>query len=598
MARSALDTFTHVLADILTFPNLKLKEIDTCSQNDRELIQSLTENVAPLYSACVHDLIVKQCRLTPDRLAVCGYEGDLTYGQLDDLSSRLAHHLVGMGVGPEVFVLSCFKKSMWSIVARLAILRAGGAYISVNALHPPAYLESVISRAKATILLTSKEYTEQFSKYVDHVVEVSYDTVMGLPANPEPACTTVRPDNACLILFTSGSTGQPKGIIQVHDSYTTAIREYVRKLGLGPHTRFLHFDDYSFDISNLEFLVPLTIGACCCVPRPMKTPQDIIDNVNFLQANTIFLTPTVAIKLMPSDVPTLDIMCVGGEPLPKDLILKWKDSKTKLINQYGMGEVAICCAMNDMPDVKETAKVGRPCTGAIWVVDPSNPDRLTPPGAVGELLMEGHHLSRRYLDQISRRTEAVFLDAPPAWLQEIHTDRVQSRFYRSGDLGRMNHDGTIDYIGRKDTILKLDGCRVEALEVEHQARKCLTPKDAVVVDLLGAIDVTSDPILTAYLYLDDHPSSTAPALKGEPVLVDATKDPVAAPKVEEVKKCIGAALPPYQVPKQYLLANWIPRTASNKTDRKKLHAVGEKYNQERLAREGDNPHQPVPQTVN
>lgn len=589
MARSALDTFTHVLADILTFPNLKLGEIDTCSHNDREIIKSLTENVSPLYSACVHDLIVKQCRLTPDRLAICGYEGDLTYGQLDDLSLRLAHHLVGMGVGPETFVLSCFKKSMWSIVARLAILRAGGAYISVNAQHPPAYLESVISRAKATILLTSKEYAKQFSKYVDHVVEVSHDTVTSLPANPEPACTTVRPDNACLILFTSGSTGEPKGIIQVHDSYTTAIRDYVRNLGLGPHTRFLHFDDYSFDISNLEFLVPLMIGACCCVPRPMKTLQDIIDNVNFLQANTIFLTPTVAIKLKPSDVPSLDILCVGGEPLPKDLILKWRNSKTKLINQYGMGEVAICCALNDKPDVKETAKVGRPSTGAIWVVDPSNPNRLMPPGAVGELLMEGHHLSRRYLDQMSRQTEAVFLDGPPAWLPEIHTDRVASRFYRSGDLGRMNHDGAIQYIGRKDTILKLDGCRVDALEVEHQARKCLTPKDAVVIDLLGAIDVVSDPILTAYLYLDDHPTSTAPALKGEPVLVDATKDPVAAPKVEEVKKCIAHALPSYQVPKQYLLATWIPRTASNKTDRKKLHVVGEKYNQERLALEGEKP---------
>lgn len=163
-----------------------------------------------------------------------------------------------------------------------------------------------------------------------------------------------------------------------------------------------------------------------------------------------------------------------------------------------MGEVAICCALNTNIDPVGGAKVRRPSTGAIWVVNASSPEKLMPIGAVGEFLIEGSHLSRDYLDETAtRRTEAGFLKTIPPWMVEMHPgssrSRSTTRMYRSGDLGRMNHDGTLTYFGRKDTILKLDGCRIDALEVEHQARKCLSDKDAVVVDLLGIINGEDEP---------------------------------------------------------------------------------------------------------
>ncbi|KAK6852200.1 hypothetical protein PG995_012325 [Apiospora arundinis] len=578
LARGVLGTLNHVLSDALTSPNLAVRDLETCSYGDQKIIRHLTSPVSPTERVCVHDLILRQCRLNPERMAVCGWDGDLTYGELDDLSCRLAHHLVSLGVMPESFVFSCFPKSTWAIVARLAILRAGGVYISIHATHPPAYLDSIILRTQARIMLTGPAYADQFRTLVDTVVEVSLGFIRSLPEKRGSACTSVGPDNACLLLFTSGSTGEPKGIIQVHQSYSTACLDYARRLGLGPHTRFLHFDDYAFDISNLELFVPLVFGGCCCVPSSTLKVQDLADNINILQANITFLTPTVAIKLDPADVPCLKILCVGGEPLPKGLINKWTSSRTKLINQYGMGEVAICCALNDKVTAQTNDRIGRPVSGAIWVVDPSSPERLMPVGAVGELLMEGPHLSRRYLDQISRHTEAVFLLEAPAWLTHMHQGRAKARLYRSGDLGRLHHDGTIQYLGRKDTVLKLDGCRIEALEVEHHARKCLTPQDVVVVDLLGVIDGVADPELTAYLYLDDHPDSTA-ALKphDQPTLSDATRDELAVPKVQEIKHCIAQALPAYMVPKAFLLATWIPQTASKKTDRKRIHMVGQKY---------------------
>lgn len=592
LAGSLLGTLSHILADALTSPNLSVRDLEPCSSGDQQIIRRLTSRISPVEKVCIHDLILRQCRLNPGRVAVCSWDGDLTYGELDDLSSRLAHHLVTMGVGPETFVFSCFAKCTWAIVARLAILRAGGAYISIHATNPPAYLGSVIRRTQARVLLTDPAYADQFRALVDSVVEVTPGFVRSLPKQRGPACTSVGPDNACLVLFTSGSTGEPKGIVQVHESYSTSCLDYVRRLGLGPHTRVFHFDDYAFDISNLELFVPLIVGGCCCVPRPLKTTQDLVDNINALQANITFVTPTAAIKVDRAAVPGLQTLCVGGEPLPKDFIRNWAHSGTRLINQYGMGEIAVCCAFNDNVTPETNDRIGRPAIGAIWVVDPSSPHRLMPVGAVGELLVEGPHLSRGYLDQVSRRTEAVFLREAPAWMAQLHPHRAATaRLYRSGDLGRLHHDGTLQYLGRKDTLLKLDGCRVEAAEVEHQARRCLGPRDAVVVDLLGTVDGVADPVLAAFLYLDDHPESVAlssgaapkPADGSEPALWDASEDGLAASKVEEIRRCIAQALPAYMVPRLFLLTTWIPRTASKKTDRKKLHMVGQKFHlQQRL----------------
>ncbi|CEL03902.1 hypothetical protein ASPCAL05040 [Aspergillus calidoustus] len=577
IATSVLHTFSHVVSQILTGPHNR--EADLCSGLDKGAIQLLTQTVSPAQDRCLHELILDQCRAHPERMAVRSWDGDLTYGELDDLSLRLAHHLVQLGVGPEKFVLSCFEKSTWAIVARLAILRAGGAYISIFATNPPVFLDSVVRRTNPQVLLSEAKFASRFQHLVPNFVSFTPEWLRSLPSgNKSTPCESVRSDNACLVLFTSGSTGQPKGIIQVHQSYGTAIKDYAQNFRLGSDTRYLHFDDYAFDISNLEFLVPLILGGCCCVPPPMKTAEDLAAAINTLDANITFLTPTVAIKLDPADVPGLKTICVGGEPLPKELIRKWETSTTRLVNQFGMGEVAICCAYNDNIQLERGATIGRPATGAIWIVDASTPERLLPLGAVGELVIEGPHLSRRYLDNTAiSRTAAGFLQKTPRWMSELHPSRSTARMYRSGDLGRLNHDGTIDYIGRKDTILKLDGCRIDAVEVEHQARKCLSPRDAIVIDLFGAIDGHEDPRLTALLYLDDHPLSIDPIANGEPIIIDAADDHLAQEKVDIIQHNIAQVLPTYMVPTVFLLMSWFPRTASKKTDRKKIRHVGQKY---------------------
>ncbi|OKO89545.1 HC-toxin synthetase [Penicillium subrubescens] len=320
----------------------------------------------------------------------------------------------------------------------------------------------------------------------------------------------------------------------------------------------------------------------------MKTIQDLADNIQMLDANIAFLTPTVAIKANPEAMRNLKILCIGGEPPSKDLLNNWARSSTKLINQFGMGEAAVCCAYNDnVHDPSSSpATIGRPSSGAIWIVDPLCPAKLMPIGAVGEILIEGPHLSRGYLDQdhqASDRTKpAGFMEDIPPWLNELHPNREFTRLYRSGDLARWTYNGRIEYIGRKDTIVKLDGCRIDVVEVEHIARKTLTTKDAIVVDLLGVIDGKEDPCLAAFLYLSGHPENSETE---ELSLKDASQDPAALQKVVQIKEVLAISLPPYMIPTLFLLATRVPRTPSKKTDRRMIRLLSHKfYAQEREKR--------------
>lgn len=589
-------TFRHVLGQITAYPaNLKLEAIDYCSEFHKSIIKSLTNTKSTPSAHCLHDLIVENCQRHPKRLAVRSFDGDLTYGELNDLSLQLAHHLIQLGVRPETFVLSSFQKSTWAIVARLAILRAGGAYISIHSSNPPAYLSSVIQRTGAKMMLSDPVFANQFHDTIETVIVVSPEWLKALPLQTQPSpLPVVQPFNACTVLFTSGSTGRPKAIVQEHRSYAAAIRDYAENLGLTEDTRFLQFDDYAFDISNLEFLVPLILGGCCCVPGPMKTVQDLADNIRMLDANIAFLTPTVAIKANPEIMKNLKILCIGGEPLSKDLLNNWVRSSTTLINQFGMGEAAVCCAYND--DVHDPssspATIGRPSSGTIWIVDPTCPAKLMPIGAVGEIVIEGPHLSRGYLDQDhqapDRTKPAGFMEDIPPWFNELHPHRQFTRLYRSGDLARWTPSGRIEYIGRKDTIVKLDGCRIDVVEVEHLARKSLTPKDAIVVDLLGVIDGKEDPCLTAFLYLSGHPENSEIE---EISLKDATQDQAALQKVAQIKEGLAVSIPPYMIPTLFLLATGVPRTPSKKTDRRMIRLLSQEfYAKERKTRSSQTSH--------
>jgi amino acid adenylation domain-containing protein len=572
-----LHTFNMAIRTVLSSPLQSLGELDLCSKHGRQLLQKYTESVSEPYEVLLHDLALRHAQLTPDAPAVHSWDGDLTYAQLDDATSRLGQFLASMGVGRGTYVISCFEKSTWAIVARLAILKAGAAYISVDATDPPIYLENVIRRVNAKIILTSEAYQPRYAPCVPSVIAVTPEMVCALPVSTGIICPLVKPSDACLILFTSGSTGEPKGIIQEHRAYATAVRDYNKLLGIGRHSRVLQFDDYAFDISNNDYLTTLTAGGCCCVHTPTKSVSTLVKDINTLQVNMTFLTPTIAAQISPQDAPTLELVCLGGEPMSNELLMRWSPH-VRLVNQYGMGEAATFCAYNDQLKPGQNAIVGRTGSGAIWITSPESPELLMPVGAVGEILIEGPHLARGYLDGVCQKAGVGFLPHAPAWLKDLHPSRAAtSRFYRSGDLGRYTHVGTVEHLGRKDTLLKINGYRVEATEVEYILRRSLSPGDVVIVDLLGEIDGPREPFLVAFLWLTNREDHFRPAASNNSVdFLPVTSHHSAHKLVQRMKAEVMATLPVHKIPEYFILVSQIPRTRSNKTDRRKLHHLAQK----------------------
>ncbi|KAJ0415786.1 hypothetical protein BJY00DRAFT_326736 [Aspergillus carlsbadensis] len=588
LATNLFHSVTEALVSITKSLSQPLELVNICSPHHHAQIAQFTKHVAPFNNTLLHDMCLKHAKTTPNAPAVVSWDGDLTYAELDDLTSRLAHHLVAHGVRRGTFVLSCFAKSTWAIVARLAILKAGGAYISIDARDPPAYLESIIRRANVRLMVTSPEYAEGFRSSIEHVIEITHESLNTLPANLEPACAAIQPNDPCLILFTSGSTGTPKGIIQEHRSYATSITDYIRKINLDATSRVLQFDDYAFDISNNDYLATLTAGGVCCVPTAMTSIAAIRKNINALRANMSFVTPTALIQIKPSEVPTLRTVCMGGEPPSRDLIAQWAGANredgdgvgVRLINQYGMGEAATFCALNERPDGARPNVVGRSGCGAIWIANPADPQLLAPVGAVGEILIEGPHLARGYLDGVAARTDVGFLARTPAWMEVVHGEGLRaqtSRVYRSGDLGRYLADGTVEYLGRKDMILKLRGSRVNAVEVECVLRRCLVSEsDAVVVDILGRMSADEEPVLAAFVYVAGEALARGDCV-GELCMQMVSEGDAIFPLVQRMTDLVAQALPSHMTPSVFLQVDRVPRTKSNKTDRRRLHMYGQEF---------------------
>ncbi|KAJ5502591.1 AMP-dependent synthetase/ligase [Penicillium fimorum] len=585
LATSLLNSFNQALSSIDGASTQTIGNLDLCSAQDRDQITQFTGNIAPAHDSLLHDLCLRHAKTTPDAPAIRSWDGDLTYRQLQDLSSRLAHWLVEQGVGPNIYVACGFYKSTWAIVARLAILMAGGAYICVDGSDPPPYLQSSLDRTQIKIMLTSAGYKEKFADRVRTLFEVSEASVSSLPLVNSVPCLTVKPTDPCVVLFTSGSTGKPKGIIQEHRSYASALTDYIRVMDMGPHSRMFQFDSYTFDISNNDFLAPLIAGGCCCVPTRSLTMDSLMNDMNDLEGNIMFTTPSVAIDMEPERVPTLKMMCIGGEPVSDAVLTKWL-GRVQVVNQYGMGEIASLCAYNRNLQMGHGSVVGRPATGAIWIVNPDNPNKLMPVGAVGELLTEGPHLSKGYLDHVSGKSEN-FLTVAPVWMSQLHTDRPKHRFYRSGDLGRYNHDGTIELMGRKDSMLKLDGARVEAGQVEYVLQRNLTTGDVVVVDVLGVIDGESDPILAVYIYLANNPMNVENGPVEEMEFHPISEKHAVHALTQSLSEAVRQSLPRYYVPGLYILVDRVPRTKSKKTDRRKLHMLGQAYYMEHRDKLGD-----------
>jgi amino acid adenylation domain-containing protein len=576
LVEKMLQQFGHVLEQLAqAAPQNMLGDISVLTPQDKEQLWAWNDDVPSADERCLHDLFVDRATQQPNAQVICAWDGEMSYSQLDQLSSKLASHLVDLGVGPEDIVPLCFDKSMWAIVAMLAVLKAGGAFAPINPDHPRSRHEEIFALTNTKVILTSLKFSALLAGPGRTIIDVSDASIAQISTKINSSQSYAQPNNIAYIFFTSGSTGVPKGVVLEHQTVATSCLAHGKAFGFSPETRFLQFSAFTFDFSIAEIITTLLYGGTVCIPSEGDRRDNLAKAIADTQATWALLTPTVAGLLDPDHVAPLQKLLLGGEEVRSADCQRWA-GKVEVINVYGPTECCILCTAYMGTRHFQTGSIGRPIASAAWVVDPDNHDKLVPVGSLGELLMEGPLLARGYLKNPDK-TAAAFIENP-AWLLEGAGGRPgrQGRLYKTGDLVYYGAGGNLVYAGRKDDQVKIRGQRVELGEIEYHLRSCVPDAQQMAVDVVvpkGA----GNGLLAAFLQLGDDKRDRVSSGAG---ISSSSAEIVSLPEVETK---MASLLPSHMVPDAYFVVWQLPMTASGKTDRKRLREIGASFSAQHLA---------------
>ncbi|NEC10267.1 non-ribosomal peptide synthetase [Streptomyces sp. SID7909] len=536
------DRLVRLLAAVTADPDRPLHAYDLLTPAEHGRLTALGTGPADdLPATTVPALFDEWARRTPDAPAVRDAHTTLTYGELDTRATALAGHLAALGVGPEDRVAVALPRTSELVVALLAVLKAGAAYLPLDPDYPAQRLSYMLDDARPRLLLTTPELHRRLP---EHPVPHLYTDDLGA-SGTAPAPAGVDPANPAYVIYTSGSTGRPKGVVVTHRGVRAMARTQSERLRVGPGSRVLHMASVSFDAAFWELCMGLLTGACLEIDtRDALLPGPALAALVRDRGVTHLTIPPAALAVMPPDsLPTGLTMALAGEACPPALVHAWAKDRF-LVNAYGPTETTVCATMSAFQHAEgplapdRTVPIGAPVDGTrVYVLD----ERLAPapPGVTGELYVAGEGVARGYLGRPGL-TATRFVADP--------FDRAGGRMYRTGDLVRWTPDGRLLYVSRVDDQVKLRGFRIELGEIEAAlgshpgvAAACVTVRE----------DRPGDRRLVAYTVAAD----------GE-----------TAPGWAELRVHLAATLPEHMVPAAHVRLDAFPVTPNGKTDRRALPA--------------------------
>ena len=555
-----------VLADP---PSSTVGDLDVFTRCDYDKVMRWNRSLPDTVDACFHDLFEQAARKTPDAPAiVCSWgEGvhDYTYYELNAVSTKLANHLAkDLGVeAPETPVLICFDKSSIAMVSMLGIFKAGGAFVAIDSSYPVSRIQAIAEATNASLVLVQPTHRDIFQDNFSIKIVVLDTTYLdSLPSSSELPPRRVTPSNTAYIHFTSGSTGLPKGIMIEHRNLCTAVSALASPMRITSAARVLQWASYVFDLSFGDIFVTLSQGACICVPSEHERINDLAGAIVRMGVNTACLVPSVARILFPEDVPCLQTLLLGGEALLQENLERWAD-KVAMSAMYGPSECTVWCTSQvDLRVDSMASNIGRGYGALLWVVRSTDHDRLVPNGCIGELLIEGPVVARGYLD--AGQTRRSFVENPK-WAAPSSLPEPR-KFYKTGDLVRYNTDGTLRFIGRKDTQIKLRGRRIEIGEIEHQlASHPLVQQSMVILPEEGAHTkrLVAIVVLPNITTIGTDNVNKSPKEEGTITMANesCTSD------LAKIKDFLSSKLPAYMVPQAWVVVQDIPLLISGKMNR-------------------------------
>ncbi|RAL12731.1 acetyl-CoA synthetase-like protein [Aspergillus homomorphus CBS 101889] len=501
--------------------------LDTSSSTDREQIWSWNDVVLEESRESIHELFGGVAAKQPEAPAVCSWDGDFT----------------GQRIVPLFF-----EKSRWTSVCQIAVMKANGTSLALDVTFPDGRLTTVLDLAQPQIVLVSaaqEPRARQLAPSAAQIIVVSDADVSRLQLPQNESLPVVSPDASLYVVFTSGSTGDPKGAVISHSNFASALQHGQTALQFGPHTRAYDFVSYAFDVSWLNVLYTLCAGGCLCVPSQDEIRNEPKEAIARRRANTAFITPTVGKLLHGAE---LKVINHGGENLPRDEIDYWKD-RAQIIHSYGPSE----------------------CTpiSSSHLLDPNRSRVIIGKG----LGLEGPLVGQGYMNN-PEKTEAAFI-RNPEWLMQGAPGFPgrPGRLYRTGDLVRYEEDGNLEFIGRKDAQIKIRGQRVELEEIEHHVLAAIGEDVATqaIVDIVTPAGA-SEAVLVAFIELANRD-----IVSGTPEAQACARELAASCKHQ-----LSAAMPSYMIPNAYLIVDSIPATTSGKVDRGKLRQAARSISKEEL----------------
>ncbi|MEU4516911.1 amino acid adenylation domain-containing protein [Nonomuraea wenchangensis] len=463
------EAYLLVLEAAAADPGTRLSELPLMTAAQRhELLTRWNGTAAAYPERTLHELVAEQAARTPGAVAVRGPDGEeLTYAELDARAGALAGRLVAAGVGAETCVALCLPRGVPQVVALLAVLRAGGCYLPLDAAYPAERLAYLLADSGAALLVTEAAQLDRLP--VERPPALLLDGPEPAVAAPPPA--PVGPDHLAYLIYTSGSTGRPKGVQVPHRGVVNLVTDVIRRLGGGSA---LYLTSLSFDIAALEIFTPLLSGGTLVIAPEdaARTPKELRRAAE--DADLVQLTPSVASLAVEHLPPGLPRVILGGEPLPVGLAARLLDVAGELWNFYGPTETTIWSTAYRVPRSPAVMLIGEALANTTaYVVDREL--RPVPVGVPGELLLGGAGVTRGYHRRAALTAERFVPDpfGPPG-----------GRLYRTGDLVRRHPDGHLEYLGRLDHQVKIRGVRIEPDEIaavltEHPAvhRAVVTVRD-------------------------------------------------------------------------------------------------------------------------
>jgi amino acid adenylation domain-containing protein/non-ribosomal peptide synthase protein (TIGR01720 family) len=578
-AQSLLAQLKHVVSVICMNPAARLRDLELLSPEDQLAIRTKNEIVPAATENLIHSITHEVANCQPDAMAINAWDGTMTYGELDNAASSLGHHLAtAFGIGPEIKVGICMDKSCWAVVAMLATLKAGAVVLPLSTQQPHARLQLVLNDTQAPIILVDSKQMDRLSSLGPRLVRIDRELVDVLPAPSETIGADVRPGNAAWIVYTSGSTGIPKGVVLQHSALCTSLLAHGTAFGLEAGHRVLQFASHTFDVTIQEVFTTFFFGGCVCVPSEDDRLNNLEHAVLSLGVNFLSLTSTVAGLLEPEHLPAVEKVILLGEPVNPLVLEKWIKRAT-VLGAYGPSECSIQVTTSKQPFAhrRQAPVLGIPLASNFWVVDPNDPDyeRLCPIGAPGELLIEGPLLAREYLNDPVKTDKSFVVD--PAFVKRYCIGGTGRRMYRTGDFVRQNHDGTYTILGRRDTQIKIRGQRVEIGEVEYHIGRHSSRVHAAVVLLQGSR--SDDTKLVAGFSLPSHGGYNSMTVE-EARSVDKAAALLVA---SDVQHYLSQHVPEYMIPRLWVPLRKLPVNQNGKTDRLSLSKYINSLSAEELA---------------